>query len=121
METDWQNEKLISDEEIAAKISTAKRYILVILKNGPDRNQDSATLEKIQMDHLRYIFYLKKNYGLLIQGPVSDEYTEYRGIEIFDYADKEKIQQLLLQDPAIKSGRMTPEVYYWYGLPSDLQ
>jgi len=112
-------EYIRTDQEIANKVSTAKQFILVILKTGPTRNQDKEAAEIIQRDHLRYVFYLRENHGLRMQGPIVDAKGNYQGIEIFDSKDKDFVKHLLENDPAVKAGRMTVEVYDWFGLPGD--
>jgi hypothetical protein len=50
-----------------------KRYWLVLLKKGPNRNQDSISAEKIQAAHMANINRLAKEGKLIMAGPIGIE------------------------------------------------
>ncbi len=108
----------ITDDFIQGKISSGKQYCLFLYLSGPNRNQSEAESEKLQQKHLRYLFKLRDDGILILNGPVTDE-TSLRGIGIFNCTDKEIAKRLLDADPAVKAGRLIYEVYSWFGLPSD--
>jgi uncharacterized protein YciI len=108
----------ITDDFIQKKISSGKQYCLFLYLSGLNHNQSEAESEKLQQEHLRYLFKLRDEGVLILNGPVTDE-TSLWGIGIFNCTDKEIAKRLLDADPAVKAGRLIYEVYSWFGLPSD--
>ena len=108
--------KHIPNKNIENQISKGKRYILVIKKTGPNRDQSEKEAEEIQEDHQKYLFTLKEKGILLINGPVLDD-PGIKGIGIYNSADKKEVMELALQDPAVKAGRLVAEVYEWFSIP----
>jgi uncharacterized protein YciI len=96
-----------------------KQYMMVFLKAGSNRDQDSATQAAIQEGHLKNITRLFNEKKLVLAGPFLDDGI-YRGIFIFDVPSTEAVIQLLSTDPAVKSGRLDYEIHPWYG-PGDIQ
>lgn len=91
-----------------------KQYMMVFLKAGPNRNQDSATKAKIQEGHLKNITRLANEKKMVLAGPFIDD-GPFMGIFIFDVATVEEVKQLLATDPAIQAGRLDYEIHPWYG------
>lgn len=91
-----------------------KQYMMVFLKTGPNRNQDSITASKLMEGHLNNIERLFNEKKMVLAGPFLDEGI-YRGIFIFDVATPSETEELLLTDPAIKAGRLSYEIHPWYG------
>jgi uncharacterized protein len=91
-----------------------KQYMMVFLKAGPNRDQDSVTRARIQEGHLNNITRLFNEKKMILAGPFMDEGI-YKGIFIFDIPTTEEVIQLLATDPAIKSGRLDYEIHPWYG------
>jgi uncharacterized protein YciI len=108
----------ITDEFIQKRIAAGKQYCVRLYKAGPNRNQPLDEAEKIQMEHLRYLWQLRAEGKLLISGPIMDD-PEIQGIGIFKTTDKEEVKRLSDGDPAVKAGRLVYEVYHWFGLPGD--
>jgi uncharacterized protein YciI len=108
----------ITDEFIQKRIATGKQYCVRLYKAGPNRNQPPEEAEKIQMEHLRYLWQLRAEGKLLISGPIMDD-PELQGIGIFKTTDKEEVKRLCDGDPAVKAGRLVYEIYHWFGLPGD--
>ena len=94
-----------------------KPYVLALLKEGPNRNQDSATAEQLQRAHLDNIFRMAEEGKLVIAGPFLDD-TDLKGIYIFNVATVEEAKALTETDPAIKAGRLIMELHPWYGSAS---
>jgi len=92
---------------------TIKQYYLVILLSGPNRNQDSTTAAHIQDGHMANITRLYKAGKLKVAGPFGDDYSNWRGLFIFD-CPKDELEGLLKTDPAIAAGRLTYEIHTWY-------
>lgn len=95
-----------------ANDSLLKKYFFVMLENGPHRDQDSVTREKIQEGHLANIHRLFDEGKLDVAGPFLDD-GEWLGIFIFDCKTKEEVEQFLQTDPAIQAGRLTYEIHPW--------
>ena len=108
----------ITDEFIQKRIAAGKQYCVRLYKAGPNRNQPPDEAEKIQMEHLRYLWRLRAEGKLLISGPIMND-TELQGIGIFQTTDKEEVKRLCEADPAVKAGRLVYEIYHWFGLPGD--
>ena len=105
----------ITDEFVKEKVKTGRQYCLRIYKAGPHRDQPQEEADRIQREHLRYLFQLHAEGKLLINGPIDDPVL--RGISIFDTTDKEEVKRLSDADPAVKSGRLVYEIYKWFGIP----
>jgi uncharacterized protein YciI len=90
-----------------------KKYYLCLLKEGPNRSQDSATVAQIQKGHMDNISRMSKEGTLSIAGPFGGK-GELRGIFILNCKTKDDAEKLAAEDPAVKSGRLTAEVYEWW-------
>ena len=93
-----------------------KQFWFVLLKAGPQRNQDSLTATKIQAGHMENIKRLYDEGKLKVAGPFAD-YRLAQGIFIFDCETEKELTDLLTTDPAIKAGRLIFEIYPWYTAP----
>lgn len=91
-----------------------KKYVFAYLKQGPNRNQDSAETAQIQKGHMENINSLADEGKLVLAGPFFDD-TDIRGIFIFDVETLAEAEVLIKTDPAIKSGRLIMELHPWYG------
>jgi uncharacterized protein YciI len=91
-----------------------KRYVIAFLKRGPNQNQDSAEVARLQRAHLDNIGKLAEARKLVVAGPFMDD-TDLRGIYIFDVETVEEARKLTETDPAIKAGRLVMELHEWYG------
>ncbi len=91
-----------------------KNYVMVFLKKGPNRNQDSATAQSIQNGHMENIRKLAAEGKLIVAGPFLGN-GDLRGIFILNVANLEEAKRLTETDPAVKSGRLVMELHPWYG------
>lgn len=91
-----------------------KRYVFMLLDEGPDRSQDSLTAIKIQEGHMDNINSLAKSGKLILAGPFENG-GEHRGLLIFDIESVEEALKLESEDPAVKSGRLKMNAFYWWG------
>ena len=77
-----------------------KRYVFMLLNDGPKRDQDSATIARIQAGHMKHINEMAKTGKLAIAGPF-DNGGKYRGILIFDVDSISQAIRMESTDPAI--------------------
>ena len=108
----------ITDEFIQKMIDSGRQYCARLYKAGPNRDQPPEEAERIQWEHLRYLFQLRAEGKLLLSGPVVDD-PELKGIAVYNTADPEEAKRLAEGDPAVKAGRLAYEIYQWFGLPGD--
>jgi len=90
-----------------------KRYVFMLLNEGPKRDHDSITAVKIQEGHMNHINEMAKTGKLAIAGPFQNG-GKYRGILIFDVDSISEAIRLESTDPAILSGRLKMEAIYWW-------
>lgn len=101
-------------EELGADDYGMHRYVMAFLKSGPNRDQDSAEVARLQRAHMDNIKRLAEARKLVVAGPFLDD-TEVRGIYIFDVETVEEAEELTKTDPAIQAGRLVMELHPWYG------
>ncbi len=93
---------------------TMKRYVFMLLKSGETRSQDSTEAIKIQELHLAHIDSLAAIGKLIVAGPFQDG-GDHRGLLIFDVETVEEALELESKDPAVSSGRLKMDAFYWWG------
>jgi len=108
----------ITDEFMRQTLATGKQYLLVIYKKGGGVDFSKEEAEKIQWDHLHYVFGLRAEGKLLLNGPVSDN-QQFTAIGIFNSTDKEEVTRWMDEDPLIKVGKRSYELYPYFGIPGD--
>ena len=108
----------ITNEFVQQIIAKGKLYCLFLYKAGPNRNQPPEEAEAIQWAHLRYLFSLRAEGKLVINGPVTDD-SDLAGVGIFNLTDVEEVKGLLSADPAVIAGRLVFEIHPWFSIPGD--
>ena len=107
------------DPALAAKLGADERgmrqYVLVILKTGPGDKIQGPERDKIFEGHFGNIARLTKEGKLLLAGPFSPNDKQYRGLFLFNTADKDEAARLVATDPAVVAGVFQFEIYPWYG------
>lgn len=94
-------------------IYVMKRYVFMLLNEGPNRTHDSATIAKIQEGHMKHINEMAQTGKMVIAGPF-DKRGKHRGILIFDVDSITQAVRMESTDPAILSGRLEMETIYWW-------
>ncbi|MGB0176778.1 MAG: YciI family protein [Owenweeksia sp.] len=94
-------------------VYTMKKYHIVFLKAGPNRNQDAKEVAEIQKEHLAHINWMAEEGYVDLAGPFAEE-GDIRGILIMHVPTLEKAQELASMDPAVKAGRLEVEVHGWW-------
>ncbi|GAA5522388.1 YciI family protein [Aliifodinibius salicampi] len=112
------SEELSYDQELAAELGAdeygMRRYVVALLKSGPNREHDEETAQKLQEGHMSNIRRLATEGKLIVAGPFLGD-GELRGIYIFDVSSVEEARELTETDPAIQAGRLEMELHPWYG------
>lgn len=94
------------------KEDNLKPYYMVLLKKGPNRDQDSVTAARIQKEHLENINRMAESGKLNIAGPFLDD-GELRGVFVFDSNSEEEVRRMVEADPAVRAGRLSYEIHPW--------
>lgn len=92
-----------------------KVYYLVLLKKGPQRNQDSVTAKEIQEGHMAHLDRMYSEGKLDLAGPLMED-GDIRGICVYNVQSEEEARTLAEQDPAIRAGRLVAEIHPWYAM-----
>jgi uncharacterized protein YciI len=103
---DLQSDTTVYSEEM-------KRFWLVLLKKGPDRNQDSISRVKIQAAHLANITRLAQEGKIIMAGPIGVE-NDIQGIFLMNCADSAEVERIVRTDTAVITGRLVMEYYPWW-------
>src|SRR6476620_3386054 len=97
----------ITDEYMASMLAKVKPYCMVLLKPGtPDPGTD---IPKTIWEHGRRNFALREEKKLCIVAPVTDE-GDVSGLYLFN-ATLEEVNEIMKEDPAVKSGIFCFQVY----------
>ncbi|WP_424962369.1 YciI family protein [Ekhidna sp.] len=101
-------------KETGADAYGMRKYVMALLKTGPNRDQDSLEAAQLQRAHLDNITRLAEEGKLVMAGPFFDDW-EVKGIYIFAVETIEEAEELTKTDPAIQAGRLEMELHPWYG------
>ena len=100
-------------KDTTVTVGEMKRYWLVLLQKGPNRNQDSISAEKIQAAHMANINRLAKEGKLVMAGPIGVE-DDLRGIFLMNCADSTEVEDFVKTDSAVITGRLIMKYYPWW-------
>jgi uncharacterized protein YciI len=106
------------DEALARRLGAddygMKRYVLVILKNGPNRMPDGPERDEMYRGHFANIQRLAAEGKLAVAGPL-DGVDGWRGLFVFAVGDVEAARQIASTDPVLIKGEMVAEYHRLYG------
>ena len=91
-----------------------KKYVLVILKTGPNKMPAGSARSDMFKGHFANIQRLAAEGKLALAGPF-DGTDDWRGMFIFATADIEQARQWVATDPVIINGEMVAEYHHYYG------
>ncbi len=111
---DEQGYDTLMAKELGADAYGMRKYVMAFLKEGPTRDQDSATVARIQRGHLDNMKVWAADGKLVLAGPYFDDF-DIKGIYIFAVDSLEEAEELVKTDPAIVAGRLEMELHEWYG------
>jgi uncharacterized protein YciI len=100
-------------KEIASK---GKQYTLVFLIEGSNRDQDEATADEIQFNHLKYLMTLREQGILPMHGPLLSG-GKIVGVGVYNSTDLEQVKKWCEGDPGFKAGRFTYEYHPFFTFP----
>jgi uncharacterized protein YciI/ketosteroid isomerase-like protein len=118
----WQATRMAAAVEPAAAASPAPappkpdmgKFYLVLLKKGPawtaERNEHTRAIQEGHMANIGAMWKAKK---LVVAGPMGDD-GDTRGVFLFDTPTREEALALTANDPAVKAGRLVPEIHSWW-------
>lgn len=101
---------------IDARVEQNRWFWLLLLLSGPRRDQDEATAERIQHDHLAHLFALEAAGQLTLFGPVMGA-GDLRGIGVLTVPTRADAEALMAHDPAVLAGRLRVEIHPWFARP----
>lgn len=90
-----------------------KRYVFMLLNDGPNRTQDSATVAKLMKGHMNHLQEMAKTKKLVVAGPFENG-GKFRGILIFDVDSIAQAVRMESADPAVVAGRFEMQAIYWW-------
>lgn len=106
------------DEALARSVGAdehgMRRYVLVILKTGPNRVPDGPEREEMFRGHFANMQRLSDEGKLALAGPL-DGVDGWRGLFVMAVPDIEEAKQLVATDPVIIKGEMVAEYHKYYG------
>jgi uncharacterized protein YciI len=90
-----------------------RKYVLVILKTGPNKVEGDARTKMFQ-GHFANIKRLAAEQKLVFAGPFDDA-NGWRGLFVFATGDIEEAKRYVATDPVIINGEMVAEYHKLYG------
>ena len=102
-------------ERLGADERGMRKYVLVILKTGPQRVPDGPERDEMFAGHFANMQRLSEAGKLAVAGPFFKHPAGWRGLYVFAVDDIEEARALADTDPVVVKGEMVPEFHEWYG------
>ncbi|MEL6917782.1 MAG: hypothetical protein AAFO99_08635, partial [Bacteroidota bacterium] len=90
-----------------------QQYFIAFLKSGPNRSQNKAETDSLQILHLEHLGRMYELGYADISGPFGDD-GEIRGITIYNTPTLQMADSLANSDPMVKAGRLVIEMHPWW-------
>lgn len=90
-----------------------QQYYIAFLKAGPEKSQDKAAIDSLQLLHLAHLGKMYELGYADISGPFGDD-GEIRGITIYNTPTLAVADSLANSDPMVKAGRLVIEMHPWW-------
>lgn len=91
-----------------------RRYVLVILKTGPNRVPAGPARDEMFKGHFANMTRLADEGQLVLAGPL-DGVDGWRGLFVLAVTEIEEARRLVATDPVIQQGEMIAEYHEYYG------
>jgi uncharacterized protein YciI len=91
-----------------------KKYVLVVLKTGPNKMPAGPERDAMFKGHFANINRLAAEGKLALAGPF-DGVDGWRGLFILAVNDLDEARQLVATDPVVANGEMVAEYHKYYG------
>lgn len=91
-----------------------RKYVLVVLKTGPNRVAPGPERDEMFKGHFANIERLANEGKLVLAGPF-DGADGWRGLFVFAVTDVEEARRLVATDPVVAKGEMVAEYHPYYG------
>jgi uncharacterized protein YciI len=89
-------------------------YYLILLYRGPKSTGEiTPETQRTQGAHMANIRRMADEGKLIMAGPMGDD-SKLRGIFVLRVGSLQEAQALAAEDPAVKAGRLVPEVHPWF-------
>jgi uncharacterized protein YciI len=102
-------------QRLGADARGMRRYVLAILKSGPQRMPEGEARKALFAGHFANIQRLADAGKLVLAGPFEDSADGWRGLFLLAVEDVDEARRLTATDPAIEHGEMVAEFHPWYG------
>jgi uncharacterized protein len=90
-------------------------YYLVLLHKGDSWTaEETPAVRQLQEQHMANIRRLAETGKLVLAGPFEED-GDLRGLFLLKAASLQEAQELCQSDPAVKAGRLRPEIHPWWG------
>ena len=110
----WQATRAAA-ETPKAEGNTMGEVFLVLLKKGPAWTAESTDATRaVQQAHMANIKAMWEAKKLIIAGPMGDGEGDMRGVFVFQAATRAEAKAFAESDPAVKAGRLAPEIHSWW-------
>lgn len=108
----------VYDEALARSVGAdefgMRRYVLVVLKTGPNRMAADPARDEMFRSHFANMKRLAAEGKLALAGPF-DGVDGWRGLFILAVPDIDEARALTATDPVVASGEMVAEFHKYYG------
>jgi uncharacterized protein YciI len=104
----------IRADKLGADQYGMKKYIMVLLKKGPNQNLTEQESANVQTMHMANIRKMAEKGILAVSGPFTGD-GDLRGIFVLNVETVEEAEHMLSFDQAVKEGVLVMELYEWYG------
>ncbi len=91
-----------------------RMYVMGFLKKGAHwSNEKTPESQALQNEHLMHLDSMAKTGKLVGAGPIVSK-GDLRGLLIFATDSVSEVQELAMNDPAVKAGQLALELHPWY-------
>jgi uncharacterized protein YciI len=106
-----------TDADMLERRKLARRYTVILLREGPASRADEEQNERIHREHLQHLTKLQIMGKLILNGPTLGEADDISGISIYA-AEREEAIALASADPKVRAGYLIVQAIEWIGVAS---